>query len=355
MHSYFNLLKEMMACAPVSTDIPAINQAMDILHAFLKQTGLYCTCECDQDGRQFLYASTVPGKTADVLLNAHVDVVPATPDQFILRQEGDRIYGRGSVDDLGSVVCIAKILTDLRGKASVGAIFTADEEIGGTTTALMHARGYRAHKMILVLDGPAYNIAIAQKGILILTLTAPGHGGHASQPWEFDNPIDKLIAAYAKLRHAWPADNPDDHWHNTMAACKLNAGQANNQIPDTASITLNFRYIHHDDKEKILTMVRTLTGLEIHEERGCEPVVNSPDHPFLQQLLKELHTLYPERQPQFVKMNGATDARHLNTAGIPLAIIGIPGCGCHSQCEYIIFPEIEKQAKMLCRYITTIA
>lgn len=355
MQAYHQLLQQLVACAPVSTDIPAVNRAMDILHAFLKQAGLFCSCEHDADGRNILYAATVPGQTADVLLNAHVDVVPAQPEQFTLRQEGDRVYGRGSADDLGSVVCIAKILTDLRGKASVGAIFTADEEIGGSTTALMDARGYRAGKLILVLDGSPYNIAIAQKGILILTLTAHGRGGHASQPWELDNPIDKLIAAYARLRQAWPADNPDDHWHNTMAACKINAGHANNQVPDSASITLNFRYVDRADKEKILAMVQTLTGLDIQEERGCEPVVNSPDHPLLQKLLQALNELYPERQPKFVKMNGATDARHLNKYGLPLAIIGIPGGGAHSQQEFLLLPELEKKAMMLCRYISSLS
>lgn len=354
MQAYHQLLHELIACAPVSTDIPAINRAMEILHAFLKQAGLFCSWEQDDDGRNILHAATVPGKVTDVLLNAHVDVVPAPPELFRPRLEGDRLVARGSSDDLGSVVCIAQILAELRGQASVGAIFTADEEIGGTTTALMDARGYRAAKLILVLDGPAYNVAIAQKGILILTLTAHGRGGHASQPWALDNPIDKLVDAYARLRQAWPADHPDDHWHNTMAACKIHAGHANNQVPDSASITLNFRYVERADKEKILDLAQALPEIEITEERGCEPVVNSPDHPFLQKLLQTLQENYPDRQPQFVKMNGATDARHLNKHGLPLAIIGVPGGGAHSQHEFLLLPELEKQALMLCRYIASL-
>ena len=51
-----------------------------------------------------LYASTVSGKEADYILNAHMDVVPATDDQFEPRIEGDLM------------------LAQLRGEVSVGEV-----------------------------------------------------------------------------------------------------------------------------------------------------------------------------------------------------------------------------------------
>src|SRR5690242_21059527 len=33
-----------------------------------------------------------------IVLNAHLDVVPAEPAQFVPRRDGDRLYGRGAHD-----------------------------------------------------------------------------------------------------------------------------------------------------------------------------------------------------------------------------------------------------------------
>ena len=39
-----------------------------------------------------------PREEIRVVLNAHLDVVPAEPGQFVARREGDRLYGRGAHD-----------------------------------------------------------------------------------------------------------------------------------------------------------------------------------------------------------------------------------------------------------------
>ena len=118
----------------------------------------------------------------------------------------------------------------------------AYEESGGSTTAYMVERGYGAKKIILILDAAPYGIAHAQKGIISLTLRANGKGGHSSEPWALSNPIDLLVDGYVKLRAAWPA-LPADHWGDSMTPCIISGGQAFNQIPDTAEMVLNIRFI----------------------------------------------------------------------------------------------------------------
>ena len=126
------LYKNLIRCRAVSADIEAVNKSEKTLLAFLQAKGLYCTEELI-NGRVVVFASTRPGKVQDLLLNAHLDVVPAAyEEQFEPRIEGDRMYGRGALDCLGNAMAIVQCLLEAGDKYSIGAMFPADEEIGGT-------------------------------------------------------------------------------------------------------------------------------------------------------------------------------------------------------------------------------
>ena len=164
MRTAVELLRALAACRPVSADVPAVNSAVDLLWAELESAGLHTTVE-ELQNRRILFAATVAnGKCPDVLLNAHLDVVPAEPDQFDIREENGRLYGRGASDCLGNCAVAAGVLNRLKGRASVGAIFSTDEEIGGETTAAMVERGYGATRLILVMDGGGYAVTVACHG-----------------------------------------------------------------------------------------------------------------------------------------------------------------------------------------------
>ena len=164
MNIPLDLLKKLIRCKPVSDRIDQVNAAESVMRNYLESKGLYCVTE-QIDGRSVLYASTLPGKVQDFLLNAHLDVVPAPEEMFEPVEKDGRLHAGGSSDCLGNAVCIAEVLCRCAGKASVSAFFTADEEIGGSTTAAMVEKGYGARKMAIILDAAPYAIAHAQKGM----------------------------------------------------------------------------------------------------------------------------------------------------------------------------------------------
>ena len=344
------LITALMTCRPESTAITRVNQAQELMHERLTAAGLHCTMELVGE-RKVLYAATKPGKCQDVLLNAHLDVVPADDAMFTPRVEGGNLYGRGSVDCFGNAVCIAKVLCALKGRASVGAIFTADEEIGGETTAAMVARGYVARKVALVLDSGAYTLTIAQKGNFAVRLLARGRAGHSSRPWDYDNAIDKLIDGYLRIRQAWPSVSKDDNWHNTMAVCKIQGGHANNQIPDMAEMTINFRFIADADYDAIIAMARELSGLEVEPGHCSMPLYSDEKSPALQSLLAVMQRAFPERKVGLGKMCGATDARHMKGMGVPVGVIGVRGGGAHSVEEFVDLANLEQYVALLVEYI----
>ena len=348
---YVDLLCELIRQRPVTADRAAVNRASSVLRAFLEKRGVACRTE-SVDGRDVLYAAANSDAGPETLLNAHMDVVPASPEQFEPRIENRLLYGRGAVDCLGNCVCIAKVLCDLNGKASVGAVFSADEEIGGATTGEMANRGYGATRLVALLDSHNdYDIVARQKGALGVRLIARGPGGHGAYPWHCDNPIDKLIDGYLRFRETWRNPASESEWGDTMSACMMRAGTANNQIPGEASLCLDFRYVEDSHKDAILESLRRITGLEVETIKSIPAVFNDVDDPEMRRLRDVFARRFPDRRIGFADLCGATDSVHWVRLGVPVAVIGVRGDGLHSACEWADLDSIDAYASALEEFV----
>ena len=343
------LLLELAANRPVTADVARVNATVDQLQHYLVGEGVQTVVE-ELDGRRILYAATVAARPVDVLLNAHLDVVPAEEEVFRIREENGWLFGRGTHDCLGNCAVVANLLVDLQGKASLGAIFSTDEEVGGATTKAMVERGYIARRFVLVLDGSGYALAVAQKGILSAKLIAHGRAGHAAYAWRSDNAIDRLVEGYAKIRGLFPPIQPPDEWHTSMAATLVQAGTVANRVPDLAEMTLNIRFTRTGEGARLLEQLRTASGLEVQGKVECEPFEFSPDTP----ALKALSAFMEERLGRPIRierMNGATDARHFGGLGVPVGIIGIPGKDAHAHTECLDLAGMADYEAVLREYL----
>lgn len=345
MKEYIELLEKLIRCRAASADIPAVNRATMLMHDFLAAHGLYCKLEESADGRKILYAAPREGKTPDYLFNAHLDVVPALEPMYNPEVRGDRIYGRGASDCQGCAVAIARALVLAGPNGRAGAFFSADEELGGNTTAAMVRLGYLPKKLAVIVDAGAWSITYAQKGILNATLVAHGRAGHASRPWDHDNALDRLIDGYVKVRAAWPKMGPDI-WGDTMAATICHVGTVSNRVPEIAELTLNIRYTELGGDRKIIDFLRETSGLEVKtDSHACPPVTCDPNDPEIRNLRQIMEKSFG-RSIELRRMCGATDARHF-PAGIPVALLGIEGEGCHADVEWASLECIRLYSEML--------
>lgn len=342
---FLELLCEMICMRPVSRDINAVNRVQRRVQEFLTEKGLFCTMEKDGE-REVLFAATQPGKVQDILLCAHLDVVPAEVEsQYEPYIENGVLYGRGSSDCMGNAIAIMKAMCTAPAGASLGCIFTGDEEIGGETTAYMVAQGYSARKMGLVMDSGG-SVYYAQKGILNLTVTAHGSGGHSSRPWAFDNPVVKLINGLQKLLAEWENPANADDWRLSIAPTILRAGNVANRIPDVAEAELNIRFVKLEEKERIVAYVREVTGLEVKASESCDPFSSPVESEEMQQIIAA-YTKAFGREVTPSRMCGATDARHLYKIGRPVYVSGIDGSGAHSAEEKLQLDSIDKGVAMI--------
>ena len=233
MNEFTELMKDLIRCRPASADAAAVDKATCVLKDFLESRGIYCVLE-KINGRLCLYASTRPGKVQDLLLNSHVDVVPAaSEDEYVPYEKDGWLYGRGAADCLGNTVCIARVLCAVKDSACTGAVFSSDEEIGGLTARAMVERGYGARHACIVLDAfMNHNIITKHKGMVSVKLSSHGSGGHSSLPQGRLNPIDKLVDAYIQLRKLWNEANPaaGTDWPNTMTPCIFSSGTVDKQL-----------------------------------------------------------------------------------------------------------------------------
>ena len=341
---------DLLRIPSVTDDIPQVNRAVGAMRAWLEARGVFCETEAMPDGREFLYASVAKGeRTPKLLLNAHLDVVPAAPGQFEPRVEDGNVVARGTSDCKGNAVAAATALAALAGSgASVGAVFSSDEEEGGATSGESVRRGYRATVLTLVLDAGPWSITYSQKGIVSLRLVAKGAGGHSSEPWRFDNPIDRLFDGWTRLREAWPAiADEKEHWGDSLAATVVRAGSVHNQIPNEASMVANIRFVEPGTIPRIEAFVREKSGLAVERLATCEPVVCDAGAPALVALRGAMASAFGREIPM-VRMHGATDARHFGGPGAaPVAMIGVEGWRCHDEGEGATLSSIQAYADFL--------
>ena len=342
---YIDLLCELIRMRPESRDIPAVNRVQRRVRDFLAERNLYCTLEkCGE--REILFAATQPGKIQDILLCAHLDVVPAENEaQYEPEFREGFLYGRGADDCLGNAVAAIKAMCTAPAGSAIGCIFTGDEEIGGRTTAFMVEQGYTARRLGLILDasGGIYN---CQKGILNLKLTARGKGGHASRPWALDNPVVTLVEGLHKLIHAWRNPVGLDDWRLSIAPTVLKAGSVVNRIPDEAEAFLNLRLVKTEEKEEIIDFIKKTTGLEVAVTESCDPFSTPADTPEMQRLLAAYAKVFGT-DPGPKRMAGATDARHLYKIGVPVGVSGTSGTGAHGADEHLQLDSIDKVVKLV--------
>ncbi len=247
-----------------------------------------------------------PGKSPRTLwLIAHTDVVPTgdlalwESDPFVLRQEGDLIYGRGVEDNHQGMVSAllllraletAGALTDL----SLGILLAADEETGNTYgiehIMTHHPQVFAPDDLIVIPDfgtpeGDA--IEVAEKSVLWLRFTVRGKQCHASTPEAGINSLvgaSALILALDRLHTIFDACDPlFDPPVSTFAPTKMKANVPNvNTIPGQDVFHLDCRVLPSYPLEVIEQEIRLVCD-DVEAERGVRitfaPVVREQAAP----------------------------------------------------------------------------
>ncbi|TYL37351.1 acetylornithine deacetylase [Natronococcus pandeyae] len=162
------------------------------------------------DGRPNVATYLEGGDGPTLTVGGHVDVVDVTDSEWEyepweLRQEGDKLYGRGVADMKGG---IAAVLIAIEALQEVGielggdlifqsVIEEEDGGVGGTLSAL--ERGYVPDAAIIAEPFNVPNLCVASAGVMYFRVTVPGKSIHAAWGHEGVNAIGKATKIYEAL------------------------------------------------------------------------------------------------------------------------------------------------------------
>lgn len=295
------------------------------------------------------YAGNERPEEFDVLLNAHVDVVPGNPVDFMPYQKDGKLYGRGAYDmklaTLAMTDLFCKVATT--SQTNVGLQIVADEEVGGYN-GVRHQldEGVRA-KFVIAGEMTDLDICYESRGICWVDIAFTGkkaHGGHA---WDGDNAIVKASKFTAKLLELLPMPAKRT-WTSTANVSSITTSNTTyNQVPNEATVKVDLRFTPDNhiftDKKTITEFVKSIDpSAEIVAWPVFEPAVFVPhNNPDLQRLAACVRSTTGET-PSLIQRTGSSDARHFAVLGIPCVEFGLSGGNLHSDEEYANLDSVSK-------------
>ena len=229
-----------------------------------------------------------------LLLNSHIDTVkpvngcrkdPFTPT---LESSG-KLYGLGSNDAGASVVSLLQVFLQLcRTTQTYNLIYLAscEEEVSGKGGIESVLPELPPIHFAIVGEPTEMQPAIAEKGLMVLDVTAYGRSGHAARN-EGDNAIYKVLNDIAWFRDYRFAKESSLLGPVKMSVTMVNAGTQHNVIPDRCTFVVDIRSNECYSNQELFD--------EIQKHISCEAKARSfrlssshvsPQHPIVQRAIE---------------------------------------------------------------------
>lgn len=224
-----------------------------------------------------------------ILLNSHHDTVKPnsgyTRDPFSADLEGDMLYGLGSNDAGGSLVSLAAAFLhfyeqqDL--KYNLCLALTAEEEISGKNGLELILPELGELEFAIVGEPTQMQMAIAEKGLLVLDCTVYGKAGHAARD-EGENAIYKALKDIEWFRTYEFAKKSELFGPVKMSVTIIEAGSQHNVVPATCKFTVDVRVTDAYRNEEVLRIIRQHVNCDVNpRSTRLKPSSISPDHPIV--------------------------------------------------------------------------
>jgi acetylornithine deacetylase len=343
---------------------------------YLAEHGIASQLVPTDDGEKAsLFATIGPEGVPGIGLSGHTDVVPADPaawtsDPFALREDGGRLYGRGTSDMKGYLACVLAMVPDFRRRAlatPIHIVFSYDEETGCTgVRPMIDELGHRLPKPRAVIVGEPTSMAVvdAHKGPVRWQVDITGRAAHSSMPHLGANAISaagRLLGFLAAVEQELAATPPDPRFtppHPTLQVTEISGGIATNIVPAACMISFGIRAMPGLDVDALERRIAAFCETEclpplraVAPEAAIEMVQTNRVPPFAAGASDIVAlALKLAQQNETKAVSYATEAGLFQTAGVPAVVCG-PGdiAQAHTADEWIAISEIERCLGFLTR------
>ena len=282
---------------------------------------------------------------ATILLNAHIDTVKPsvsyTRDPFDGEYDGQTIYGLGANDDGGSVIAMLAVFMDMMhapipGKRIVLTL-TAEEENSGRKGIELVLPEIGPIDYAIVGEPTSLEMAVAERGLLVLDCEAKGKEGHAARE-------EGINALYIALEDIQTLRNYEFEQVSPflgkvkITTTMIQAGTQHNVVPDTCRFVVDIRSNGLYTNEEILAILRPMLRSTITPRSTRLNASSTPlDTPIIQRA-----------QALGIPIYGSPTMSNMALLSCPKVKFG-PGDSArsHTADEYIHIYEIEQAITLL--------
>jgi acetylornithine deacetylase len=193
------------------------------------------------------------GSAPRLLLNAHIDTVPANPGYSSrphqLVERGDRLVGLGAADTKGAIAAILEALAARSHRSLAGdgfaVLFSGDEEATGSVAhAFLASDRARGLERAIVCEPTGCRVGVRHRGIGAARAKASSVGGHSSLADDMAAPV-VVAARGAVALDRWARRNRDKGPPGFEGLCvnvaAIDGGVAFNVVPTRAVLTVSYR------------------------------------------------------------------------------------------------------------------
>jgi len=201
-------------------------------------------------------------KKPTILLNSHHDTVKPnkayTLDPFNPIEKNGKIYGLGSNDAGASVVSLLAAFTYFYNKNNLKynliIAITAEEENSGNKGLNSLLKSLPNINFAIVGEPTQMNLAIAEKGLLVLDVTTKGKPGHAAH----SNTINPIYKAMEDIEWFKTYKFPKTSkllGNVKMSITQINAGTQHNVVPAECNFVVDIRVNDKYTNTEILKII----------------------------------------------------------------------------------------------------
>ena len=206
-----------------------------------------------------------------LLLNSHHDTVKPnaayTRNPFLPTVEDGKLYGLGSNDAGGCLVGLLAAFTYFYEQENLAynlvVAATAEEENSGENGIAFLLPLLPKIDVAIVGEPTLLDLAIAEKGLVVLDAVVKGTPGHAAHTQNTENPINKALQElswfdsfqFPKLSEALGAVK--------MTVTQINAGSQHNVVPAELHFVVDVRVTDAYTNQEVLDLVQAHSNCEI--------------------------------------------------------------------------------------------
>ncbi|EHQ28804.1 M20 family metallo-hydrolase [Mucilaginibacter paludis] len=322
------------------------NQTADIINGFLTARGVETHRKLNNI---WAYNQYFDADKPTILLNSHHDTVKPnsgyTRDPYEAKIEDGKLYGLGSNDAGGSLVSLISTFLYFYNrqnlKYNLCLATTAEEEISGSNGLELIIPELGQLDFGIVGEPTQMQLAIAERGLMVLDCTAHGRAGHAARE-EGDNAIYKAMKDIEWFRtYRFPKES-ELFGPIKMSVTIINAGSQHNVVPASCTFTVDVRVTDAYRNEEVLEMIQQQVDCEVKARSiRLKPSSIDRNHPIVQSGIALGRTTY-----------GSPTTSDQSLLDIPSVKVG-PGDSArsHTADEFIYVDEIKEGIELYVKMI----